>query len=173
MTTKGTSVPAGFSPSGLCALSETFQARLARRELRRYWYVRTGQLLPDADDADRPGVIVLGLADAPSPGFEQEAAAARALGPESAVIRTRKDDHATRLVIMGADPAGLLYGAYRLCEHWGVYFHLHGDSLPDAPLNACPLVDEDHQPLFATRGLHPFHNFPEGPDGWSTPAYRQ
>ena len=34
--------------------------------------------------------------------------------------------------MVGGDPIGTLYGAYRLAERLGVRFYLHGDVVPDA-----------------------------------------
>jgi len=33
-------------------------------------------------------------------------------------------------------------------------------------------LDETHAPLFATRGIQPFHDFPEGPDWWNLDDYK-
>ena len=37
---------------------------------------------------------------------------------------------------------------------------------------SCPHLDETGKPLFDLRGIQPFHDFPEGPDWWSTDDYR-
>ena len=77
------------------------------------------------------------------------------------------------LLVVGGDPVGTLYGAYRLAEHWGVRFYLHGDVVPDGKMAlALPLLDERGTPLFQTRGIQPFHDFPEGPDWWNTDDYK-
>ena len=50
-------------------------------------------------------------------------------------------DHGDRtvLLVVGGDPIGTLYGAYRLAEHLGVRFYLHGDVVPDHRLRwSCP-----------------------------------
>jgi hypothetical protein len=142
----------------------SFLFRLARAELRRYAYLRTGRL--DAED------VRLATVETAEPGLAAEVEAARALGPEGAVIRTWRDGSHRQFVIVGYDEPGLLFGAYHLCAQWGVGFHLHGDSIPDTLIDELPEVNADRKPLFATRGLHPFHNFPEGPDGWNLEAYR-
>ena len=147
-------------------------ARLAARELQRYWYARTGGVLREGPAGGTGGAIILATAETAGPEWADLARQARTLGPAAALLRTVARGPHRDLVIVGSDEPGLLYGAYRACERWGVYFHLHGDSLPDAPLAEAPEINEDRVPLFATRGLHPFHNFPEGPDGWSTEAYR-
>ena len=35
-----------------------------------------------------------------------------------------------------------------------------------------PTLDERGEPLFQTRGIQPFHDFPEGPDWWNTDDYK-
>ena len=67
---------------------------------------------------------------------------------------------------------GALYGAYRLAEHLGARFYLHGDVVPDrtSPWKT-PALDESGQPLFRLRGIQPFHDFPEGPDWWNRDEY--
>lgn len=157
-----------FQPVAITCLGDSFHERLAARELKRYWFARTGRVLGEAPEGD----IVLGTAadvghlitDFP-PGFSQAA-------PGTAAIRTLRSPQGVKLVIAGKDPQGVLFGAYRVCEHWGVFFHLHGDSMPDTPLEGCPHIHEDRSPLFPKRGFHPFHNFPEGPDAWSPESYR-
>jgi hypothetical protein len=67
----------------------------------------------------------------------------------------------------------LLYAAYRLAEHLGVRFYLHGDVVPDAQAAfELPQLDEVRRPLFEHRGSQPFHDFPEGPDWWNVDAYK-
>lgn len=76
------------------------------------------------------------------------------------------------LTIAGADPQATLHGAYRFAEHLGVGFGLDGDAIPDARI-ALQLdgYDEAAAPILETRGLLPFHDFPSGPDFWSTDDY--
>ena len=77
------------------------------------------------------------------------------------------------MLIIGGDPIGTLYGAYRFAEHLGVRFYLHGDVVPDEQIPPeLPKVDEVGKPLFALRGIQPFHDFPEGPDWWTTDDYK-
>ena len=75
-------------------------------------------------------------------------------------------------MVAGGDSIGTLYGAYRLAEHLGVRFYLHGDVVPDeqSPLDL-PTLNEVGKPLFALRGIQPFHDFPEGPDWWNRDDY--
>lgn len=144
--------------------TSSFSLRLAAAELRRYAWLRTGRL--DSFAATLTTVAAGGA------GLDEEIAAARALGPEGAVIRTRHEGDRNHYVIVGCDEPGALFAAYHLCEAWGIRFHLHGDCVPEAIVRDLPEVHADRRPLFAVRGLHPFHNFPEGPDGWLEEDYR-
>lgn len=142
----------------------SFSLRLAAAELRRYAWLRTGRL-----DSFAATITTLAAGGA---GLEEEFTAARALGPDGAVIRTRREADRNHYVIVGFDEAGALFAAYHLCEAWGIRFHLHTDCVPEAQLRELPRLQADRRPLFPVRGLHPFHNFPEGPDGWLEEDYR-
>jgi len=75
-------------------------------------------------------------------------------------------------MLTGGDDTGTLYAAYRLAEALGVRFYLHGDVIPDEQVEwQLPAVDERGAPLFALRGIQPFHDFPEGPDWWNRDQY--
>ena len=55
----------------------------------------------------------------------------KTLGPQQYLLETWNHDGGTALLVVGGDPIGTLYGAYRLAEHLGARFYLHGDVLPD------------------------------------------
>jgi hypothetical protein len=77
------------------------------------------------------------------------------------------------LRISGGSPQALLYGAYEFAEQLGVRFYLHGDVIPDEKIPfRLPDLDIQKKPLFATRGILPFHDFPEGPDWWNANDYK-
>ena len=163
-------------PTGASAL-ET----LAAREVVRYAYVRTGELLPIVTDSDAAPTarsrIVVGSKDRP---VVQKLAAAGAglkdlgdLKPQQYRLRTLKTSAGPVLLIVGGDPEGTLYGAYRFAEHLGVRFYLEGDVAPEQRVAfKLPELDEKGVPLFALRGIQPFHDFPEGPDFWSEDGYK-
>jgi hypothetical protein len=97
----------------------------------------------------------------------------RTLQPEQYLLRATGVPAERRICIIGGDETGLLHGAYRFCELIGVRFYLHGDVVPDERMNGgLPVVNETGRPLFALRGVLPFHNFPEGPDWWGRDDYR-
>jgi hypothetical protein len=131
----------------------------AAREVRRYFFLRTGTLLPlmeeDGKAATTAPTIRLGL----DPALGKSAYRLRTAGPV--------------LTISGGDEVGVLYGAYALAERLGVRFQLDGDVLPDDRVPpVLPALDETHAPLFERRGLVPFHDFPEGPDWWTTEDWK-
>ena len=163
-----TAVQAGMSI--VAPVSASPLEQLAAREVRRYIYLRTGQLLPVVQDAAAPvaGNIVIARQDRP---LSAPAAQPR-LGPEQYRLKSSGTGQARTLYITGGDDTGTLYAAYRFVEHLGVRFYLHGDVIPDERTGlALPELDETARPLFELRGLTPFHDFPEGPDWWEQDDY--
>jgi hypothetical protein len=153
---------------------------LAAKEVRRYLYLRTGKLVPvesrsHAADVRRDAIVVLGKEHFPAADFSDPelTGTVETLGTEEYVLKTFPHRRKTVLLVTGGGGIGTLYGAYRLAEKLGVRFYLHGDVVPDAqvPLEI-PAVDEVGRPLFRLRGIHPFHDFPEGPDWWNAEEYK-
>ena len=125
--------------------------KLAAKEIRRYVYLRSGKLLPVAESGN-------GIALKIDPSLE----------PQQYRLKTA----AGTLTISGGSDVGVLYGAYAFVGKLGVRFYLHGDVVPDGNIPfAIPQLDETCKPLFETRGIQPFHDFPEGPDWWNTDDY--
>ena len=167
-------------------MKPAFAEKLAAKEIRRYVYLRTGWLLPISQKLPAnktQSAIVVGN-QAQSPVSELLAEAKKQSGgqagkpgllaAEQYLLKTiRRSDGRVVLVIAGGDSIGTLYGAYRLAEHLGVRFYLHGDVLPDKQVSLeLPTLDEVGKPLFAVRGIQPFHDFPEGPDWWNRDDYK-
>ena len=155
------------------------QEALAAKEVRRYVYLRTGRLLAivRADSLiDGSDLIVVSRKDRP---FIRQLADVRIramtanLAAQEYLLKTVKRSGNRLLLLSGGDDIGVLYAAYRFAEHLGVRFYLHGDVIPDEriPLHL-PNLDEIRRPLFAIRGIQPFHDFPEGPDWWNADAYK-
>jgi hypothetical protein len=147
----------------------------AAREVRRYVYVRTGRLLPIGKDAAGPAIVVGRPDRSVVRSFADPKLAARldALAPQERLLVTVRHPGREALLVTGGDEAGVLYAAYRLAEHLGVRFGLHGDTIPDERRPAAlPDLDEAGRPLFLIRGIQPFHDFPEGPDWWSRDDYK-
>jgi hypothetical protein len=78
-----------------------------------------------------------------------------------------------KLLVSGGSPIGTLYAAYHLAEQLGIGFYLDGDIVPDQKIEfKLPELDIVQTPLFARRGIQPFHDFPEGPDYWGINDYK-
>ena len=158
----------------------TAQESLAAREIRRYAYVRTGELLPlveaDAPPAEVDSIAVAGK-DRPivaklatEPALKRRIAE---LGPQQYVLASVSDGDRRIVLTVGGDGQGTLYGAYRLAEHLGVRFFLHGDVVPDKQVPfKLPAADETGKPLFTLRGVNPWGSHPFGFDQWSADDYK-
>ncbi|MDR1982169.1 MAG: hypothetical protein LBQ39_11220, partial [Tannerellaceae bacterium] len=131
----------------------------AAHEIRRYLYLRTGEIAAinkvDADAIPTHAIVLSVDDNLPEEGF---------------TLKTADN----RLHISGGSEMAALYGSYRFAEHLGVRFYLHGDVVPDGQITQfkLPVISETHTPQFATRGLNPFHDFPEGPDWWTLDEYK-
>ena len=173
---------------------------LAAREVRRYVYLRTGLLVPVVEVQDTlPGkaAVVVARKDRAIVSAVADARAKETLAglqDQQYLLKTLNPKGRAVVLVSGGDALGTLYGAYRLAEHLGVRFYLHGDVIPDdrlplvlpsaaprkgaeqlqsfseRPLRLPPLEDTG-KPLFALRGIQPFHDFPEGPDWWNRDDY--
>ena len=129
--------------------------RLAGQELRRAIYLRTSQLSTIAHRTGSGPVISLQV----DPSLEEQ---------EYHLIRNGKRE----FIIRGGSPLSVLYASYRFAELLGIRFYLHGDVIPDEKISfKLPDVHLEERPLFATRGIQPFHDFPEGPDWWNEEDY--
>ena len=156
--------------------------RLAAKEIRRYLYLRTGKLLPlvrSSRNLDfQTALIVVGAKDRDIVKRMQDKNAVLkssvpALQAQQYRIKTFRINKQPAVLIAGGDSIGTLYGAYRFIEHFGVRFYIHGDVLPDEKISLkLPDLDEQGKPLFELRGIHPFHDFPEGPDWWNVDDYK-
>jgi Malectin domain/Glycosyl hydrolase family 67 N-terminus len=149
---------------------------LAAREVQRYVYLRTGRVLriqeTDGSLPRQVNVIAVGQRDQALIRDGASQVSLPALGPESYWLKTVDQKDRQILLVTGADPVGTLYAAYRLAEHLGIRFYLHGDVIPGTRVDLkLPVLDEVKKPLFKLRGIQPFHDFPEGPDWWNTDDY--
>jgi len=158
----------------------SFAEALAAKEIRRYVYLRSGKLLPIVEGLPAGGgggLIVVGSKGRPAVravlSDERLKAAVQRLAPQQYLLKTIEHEGRPIVLVAGGDAVGTLYGAYRLAEHLGVRFYLHGDVIPDRQMALeLPTVDEWGKPLFDRRGIQPFHDFPEGPDWWNTDDYK-
>jgi hypothetical protein len=159
----------------------TNMEKLAALEIRRYIYLRTDQILPIVEkEGEIPsrmrGVLVAQKDSASLSSLSLDRETLQILGSlqsQEYMIKTINNNEKRIVLVAGGDAAGTLYGAYRFVEHLGVRFYLDGDVIPDKkiPLEF-PELDEQGKPLFALRGIQPFHDFAEGPDWWNEDDYK-
>lgn len=154
---------------------------LGAKEIRRYVYLRTGRLLPIVETNESPESVnliivahnnrlVLEPLKKADPDIAQ---AVNNLADEQYILRTVRFDDRRCVLVVGVNQVATLYAAYRFAEHMGVRFYLHGDTVPDRQIPfALPEIHEKGNPLFAVRGIQPFHDFPEGPDWWNLDDYK-
>ncbi|RJP33413.1 MAG: hypothetical protein C4527_04520 [Candidatus Omnitrophota bacterium] len=159
----------------------SFQESYAAREIARYLYLRTDRLVPivsfDSMPSRGANRIILAQKERSLKNVVNMNADFKthisSLQPQQFLLKTVDGDKEKQLLIIGGDGAGTLYGAYRFAELIGVRFYLHGDVIPDEKIElALPDIDECGKPLFALRGIQPFHDFPEGPDWWNEEDYK-
>jgi len=124
----------------------SWMEQLAAREVRRYVYLRTGRLLPMMTEpkGTLPGGDLILVARKDRPLVRAGASAdlvvsLNSLAAQSYRLRTitnRQSPAANHRVLLltGGDDAGTLYAAYHLAEVLGVRFYLHGDVIPDEPM---------------------------------------
>lgn len=145
----------------VCPANAPPALRLAARELHRYVYLRTDQLLPMVERLPDRGDTIL-LATDPS------------LQPQQYTLKTTTGSAGKSLLITGGSDVAVLYGAYHWVEKLGVRFGLHGDVIPDEKIALVwPELDETHGPLFEWRGLNPWGSHAEGIDLWNTDDWKQ
>jgi len=140
------------------AQPEDQTVRFAAAELQRYLYLRTGVLLEiDTEGKTAPQGTTFRLSVVDDQYAEQEYE-----------IQTV----GSQISIQGGDGVAVLYGTYRMLEHFGIRFYLHGDVVPDKKIPfTLPEIAEKQKPLFALRGVNPWGSHPFGFDQWSTNDY--
>lgn len=116
------------------------------QELGTSWVVWSGDTPPDApklSDLKEDGYVLQGLKDG---GF----------------------------AIHATSESGLAYGILCLLKSWGYEHYFGGPVIPSKPWSAPLRPDRmmTHSPRLSVRGLQPFHNFLNGPTGWSVADYR-
>jgi hypothetical protein len=165
----------GAPPPIVTSANPSPDETLAAHEVRRYVYLRTGELLPMRTRSSQAGEACIFVARKDQPetkGFAGDAAALEAVAALKPQEYLLKKTGPNSLQIVGGDDAGVLYGAYAFAEKLGVRFYLHGDVVPDERIPfSIPELNERGKALFALRGIQPFHDFPEGPDWWNTDDY--
>ncbi len=155
--------------------NSSVKEQLAAKELRRYMYLRSGNMAEILDRGAMPfdsGAHII-VCTKKSPflylsGNANLISEAPQLDSEQYIIKTL----GSACFIVGGSDIGALYGAYRFLEYNGIRFYLHGDVIPDGKADIIfPKEQITGKPLFALRGIQPFHDFPQGPDWWNTDDY--
>jgi hypothetical protein len=136
----------------VCPADAPPNVKLAAKEIRRYVYLRTAELLPLAESGKGIALKIDLLLTAQQ--YRQKTANGT-------------------LTISGGSDIAVLYGAYAYAEKLGARFQLDGDVIPDGRVPfVISQVDETRQPVFELRGIQPFHDFMEGPDWWNVDDYK-
>jgi hypothetical protein len=141
---------------------------LAASEIRRYVYLRTGELPEIVADEQHPTsgkiIVIDRKGSGPVPADLQV---------EELFLKTVHEGSLDKLIVSGGSEQAVLYAAYEFAEQLGVRFYLHGDVVPDGKIPfTIPDLDIRKKPLFSVRGIQPFHDFPEGPDWWNIFDYK-
>jgi hypothetical protein len=177
--------PKAAAPTIYVIRGASTSERLAASELRRYIYLATGGLCPIREVYSPAQLRGEGLILDPRAHLFLEEEAAKGgeeviprelfveLGVEGYWLKTLKRGSRRYLLIAGGSGLGTLYGAYAFIETLGVRFYLEGDVVPDERTSfVLPDLDQKVRPLFARRGIQPFHDFAEGPDWWDEETYK-
>jgi hypothetical protein len=152
----------------------------AAKELRRYFYLRTGGLavmnkMSSLSGIRHDSVIVAQKGASILDGLSDQDAVQKiaGLGAQAYFIKTIPFLSRKLILVVGGSGPAVLYGAYQLAEKLGIRFYLEGDVVPDGKIGSVNLeLNETGRPLFLTRGIQPFHDFPEGPDWWTVENYK-
>ena len=164
----------GFAQVIVYPDSGSYAEILAAKEIRRYIYLRTDQVLPIQVVTSIPslGDIILVANDDNDMVESLRSQINQTTTPGGIIIKSISDNGRTILVITGNNSESTLIAAYRFAEHLGVGFDFAGDAIPDAKISlSLTGFDEAGARRFDIAGLLPFHDFFQGPDLWSTDEY--
>jgi len=147
---------------------------LAAKEVRRYIYLRTDQFLLTQGATRLPttGDLILVANDIHPMVESLRSLISDTTSMGGILIKSVNENGRTILVITGNDGAATLNAAYRYAEHLSILFGLSEDVIPDTKIDLdLSGFDEIGIPNFDVCGIQPFHDFPSGPDLWSTDDY--
>jgi hypothetical protein len=155
---------------------------LAAKEIRRYIYMRTGQLWPVMSNQkfalakefhSLPATVIVGTYSSDLMTEYRKALGAKP-EKETYIARTIVRQGKKIILLSGESAQDVLYAAYSFIELLGVRFYLDGDHYSDIQLPdmQMPRIDDRRKPIFKLRGINPFHDFAEGPDWWSEDHYK-
>ncbi len=146
----------------------TAKELLAASEIRRYIYLRSGELaeINSPDEIPSSGNVIIINRNGGGNNSTN-------LDEEEFLLQSKSEGGLNKLIISGGSDQAVLYAAYEFAEQLGIRFYLHGDVIPDQKIKfSIPELDIRKKPLFSVRGIQPFHDFPEGPDWWNENDYK-
>ena len=154
--------------------------KLAGREIRRYFYLRTGKLLPIVDrlpGGGEGGLIVVGAKNRPVvQALLSDAATKDAvdrLAAEQCPLKTLHRDGRPVLLVVG-ETASALYGAYRFAEQLGVASTCTATSCPTGGLRRiCPHWTKPANRCSIAAGFSRFTISPRGRTGGTATLTRR
>ena len=154
----------------------TSSERIAAAELARY----LGRLFPKTgfpvSEAASPDTAAIFLGTPESVPELVEHVDGKGLGqPESYVVTSATIDGRQCGLILGADPAGVVYGAYGLLRQLGCGFYLSFDTMPEAEGKAFSFEGWDlaDRPLVPARLVFNWHNFLSGCSTWNLEQWQK
>jgi hypothetical protein len=170
----------GAGPDVVIDKNPSWHDVAAAKEIRRYYYLTTGGLpgmnrLTSLSGVRRDSIVVAQKGSALLDGLTDQDALRKisGLGAQDYLLKTVTFLSRKLVLVVGGSGPAVLYGAYQLAEKLGVRFYLDGDVVPDNKVSGLNVeLDETGRPLFLTRGIQPFHDFPEGPDWWTLENYK-
>ncbi len=175
-----TCVGKGSGPDIVVDKNASWHDLAAAKEIRRYYYLRTGGL-PDMNrpsmlsEIRRDSIVVVQKGSPLLDGLTDPDVLRKisGLGSQDYLLRTVPFLSRKLVLVVGGSGPAVLYGAYQLAEKLGIRFYLDGDVVPDGKISGLTAdLNETGRPLFITRGIQPFHDFPEGPDWWTLENYK-
>lgn len=163
--------------------SPTLTEVFAAKEVRRYLYLRTGEILPiqKLEGSKLPtsgNVILIGSSNSEIITDFSELMKIQIpiliLKSEEYWLKSFTQNNRKILMVTGKDDISTLYAAYKLMESYGIRYTLAGDIIPDGKITLfLPEIDKVFSPQFAVRGMLPYHSWnPEGPENWNEDAYK-
>lgn len=155
----------------------------AAKEVRRYLYLRTGEILPiqklEASMLPTSGNVIF-IGSSNSAFVDEFSELMKIQNPDLQLkseeywLKTFTQNSSKILMVTGKDNISTLYAAYKLIESYGIRYTLAGDIIPDGKIALfLPEIDKKFSPQFAVRGMLPYHSWnPEGPENWNEDAYK-
>lgn len=131
--------------------------RYAAEELRDFLEKITGARLPMVTDAESPQAAEILVGPSRRLDALRLAMDIASLGKEGYVLRTID----RRLIIVGGEPRGTLYGVYGLLDdHWGCrWFTPEIERVPQQRRLALPTLDERRVPVFEYRETYTWESY--------------